>query len=143
MRTFGRLAFIDPENSAVRDTTLSAVTEIAAFVLPAADLASIAVGDALLLPEVGSVAPRLIVDGRFVVDGNGVVPYKDDGLLLVLDAEPREISLGEVIDHAKSPSLPDAPTASRLRLESSGRTVALGRLDSLAGQYAFIVESIG
>jgi len=143
VRTFGRIAFIDPADPCVRDTVVSAVTEIAAFVLPAADIASIAVGDALLLPEVGTVAPRLIVDGRFAVDGNGVVPYKDDGMLLVLDAEVRDISLGEVLDHAKSPSSPDAPVPTRLRLVSSGRNIAFGTLGRLAGQNAFIVESLG
>ena len=29
------------------------------------DVAALAVGDSLLLPEVGSIAPRVIVDGRF------------------------------------------------------------------------------
>lgn len=143
VRTFGRLNFIDASDSSVRDTAVSSVTELAAFVLSAADLASLAVGDVLLLPEVGTVAPRLIVDGRFVVDGNGVAPFKDDGMLLVLDAESREITLGEVLDHAKSPSAPSAPTPTALRLVSSGRTVAFGRLDRLAAQNAFVVESLG
>jgi hypothetical protein len=143
VRTFGRLAYIDVDNPCVRDVPVSATTELAAFVLPAADLSSLAVGDALLLPEVGTVAPRLIVEGRFAVDGNGVSPYKDDGMLLVLDANPHEITLGDVLDHAKSPAAPKVPSPSGLRLESSGRTVAFGRLDSLAGQNAFIVESLG
>lgn len=143
VRTFGRLNFIDSSDSSVRDTPVSSVTELAAFVLPAADIASLTVGDVLLLPEVGTVAPRLIVDGRFVVDGNGVAIFKDDGMLLVMDAEPREITLGEVLDHAKSPSSPTAPTPTALKLVSSGRTIAFGRLDRLASQPAFVVESLG
>ena len=143
VRMLGRINFIDASHPAVRETPVSSVTEIAAFVLSAADLASLAVGDALLLPEVGSVAPRLIIDGRFVVDGHGVDRFKDDGMLLVVDATTREIDLGTVLDHARAPSSPDAPQPSELRLLSSGRTLATGRLDSIAGQSAFIVESIG
>ena len=141
-RTLGRLTFIDESHPSIRDVELPAVSEVAAFVLPAADRASLSVGDALLLPEVGSIAPRLIVDGRFVVDGNGVAPYKDDGMLIVLDAEPRTITLGEVFDHAKSPSAPNAPAPRSLRLESGGNAIAFGRLDSLAGQSAFIIEAL-
>ena len=143
VRALGRLNFIDANHPSVRETPVSSVTELASFVLSAADIADMAVGDALLLPEIGSVAPRLIVDGRFVVDGNGVERIKDDGMLLVVDAESREMTLGEVLDHARSPSAPSAPDPSALRLVSGGRTLATGRLDRLAGQNAFFVESIG
>lgn len=143
VRTLGRLNFIDADHPSVRETPVTYVTEIAAFALSAAEIADISIGDALLLPEVGSVAPRLIVDGRFVIDGNGVDRYKDDGMLLVVDANTREMTLGEVLDHAKAPSAPAAPNPSALRLVSGGRTLATGRLDRLAGQNAFIVESIG
>lgn len=142
VRTFGKLLFIDPSHPSVREVQLPAAVELAAFALPAADRAALAVGDALLLPEVGAVAPRLIVDGRFIVDETGVAPYKDDGLLLVMDAESRTVTLGEVLDCAKSPSAPSVPPPRALRLESSGRTVALGRLDRLADQNAFFVESL-
>ena len=142
VRIFGKMIFIDPSHPSVRDVQLPAVVELAAFALPAADRAAIAVGDALLLPEIGAVAPRLIVDNRFIVDENGVAPCKDDGLLLVLDAEPRTITLGEVLDHAKSPSAPETPQPHALRLESSGRTIAQGRLDRIADQSAFFVEAI-
>ena len=141
-RTFGKVAFIDANHPAVRALPLDAVVEYAAFVLPAADLASLAVGDALLLPEVGTVAPRLIVDRRFVVDENGVAPYKDDGMLLVVGAEPYAITLGDLLDYAKEPSAPKAPSPGSLRLEASGRAVAFGRLDRLADQNAFLVESL-
>ena len=55
---FGQLRFIDCAHQAVRDTVLPCETELAAFTLQAAELASLAVGDALLLPEVGTVPPR-------------------------------------------------------------------------------------
>ena len=142
VRTFGRLTFINSDHPSVRDETLAAVTELAAFALPAADRAALSVGDALLLPEVGAVAPRLIVDGRFVVDENGVSLYKDDGMMIVLDAEQHSVTLGEVLDYANSPSAPKVPASHSLRLEDAGRTIAFGRLDNLAGQKAFIVESL-
>lgn len=142
VRTLGRVSFIDVADSSVRDVSLPCVSEFAAFVLSTADRASLAVGDALLLPEYGTVAPRLIVDGRFVVNENGVFPFKDDGMMLVLDSEQRTITLGEVMDFAKSPAAPSAPAPSQLRLVSAGKPVAFGHLDSLSGQHALIVESL-
>ena len=88
-------------------------TELAAFTLPAADLASLAVGDALLLPEIGTVPPRLVVDGRFAVDENGVLPFKDDGRLHVVGAEARSMTLGELFDRAQNPA---AASAARVRI---------------------------
>lgn len=139
---FGQLRFIDSSHQAVRDATLPCETELASFALPAVDLASLAVGDALLLPEVGTVAPRLVVDGRFVVDENGVLPFKDDGRLRVLDAERRTITLGELFERAQSPVAEKAAGTPRLRLVVSGRDAACGCLGQLASQPAFIVESL-
>lgn len=142
VRTLGRISFIDVEDSSVRDVSLPCVSEFAAFVLSAADRASLSVGDALLLPEFGTVAPRLIVDGRFVVNENGVFAFRDDGMMLVLDSNQRTITLGELLDFANSPSAPSVPTPSQLRLVSAGKPVAFGHLDSLSGQNALIVESL-
>ena len=139
---FGQLRFIDCAHQAVRDTVLPCETELAAFTLPAADLASLAVGDALLLPEVGTVPPRLVVDGRFVVDENGVLPFKDDGRLRVVGVEARAITLGELFDRAQDPVAEKAVEPAQLRLVASGRTAAQGRLEQLASHPAFIVESL-
>ena len=139
---FGQLRFIDCAHQAVRDMVLPCETEIAAFTLPAADLASLDVGDALLLPEVGTVPPRLVVDGRFVVDENGVLPFKDDGRLRVVGAEARTMSLGELFDRAQNPAAEKSAAPAQLRLVASGRTAAQGRLEQLASHPAFIVESL-
>ena len=139
---FGQLRFIDCAHQAVRDTVLPCETEIAAFTLPAADLASLDVGDALLLPEVGTVPPRLVVDGRFAVDENGVLPFKDDGRLRVVDAEARTMSLGELFDRAQNPAAEKSAAPAQLRLVASGRTAAQGRLEKLASHPAFVVESL-
>ena len=139
---FGQLRYIDCAHQAVRDTVLPCETELAAFTLPAADLASLDVGDALLLPEVGTVPPRLVVDGRFVVDENGVLPFKDDGRLRVVGVEARAITLGELFDRAQDPVAEKAVEPAQLRLVASGRTAAYGRFERLASHPAFIVESL-
>ena len=139
---FGQLRFIDCAHQAVRDTVLPCETELAAFTLPAADLASLAVGDALLLPEVGTVPPRLVVDGRFVVDENGVLPFKDDGRLRVVGAEARTLTLGELFDRAQNPAAEKSEAPTQLRLVAFGKTAAQGRLEQLASHPAFIVESL-
>ena len=138
----GLLRFIDCSHQAVRDLTLPCETELAAFTLSAADLASLAVGDALLLSEIGTVPPRLVVDGRFLVDENGVAPFKDDGRLRVVDAESRTVTLGELFDRAQNPLAENAASPTQLRLVASGKTVANGRLEQLASHPALIIESL-
>ena len=138
----GQLRFIDSSHQTVRDTTLPCETELAAFTLSAADLASLAVGDALLLPEIGTVPPRLVADGRFLVDENGVAPYKDDGRLRVVDAEPHTITLGELFDRAQNPAAEKSASPTQLRLVASGKTVANGRLEQLASHPTLIIESL-
>lgn len=142
LEVFGKLLFIDIGHQSVREESLPAESEIAAFALPAADAASLAPGDALLLPEVGTMPPRLVVDGRFLVDETGVSPFKDDGRMRVLDAEPKTVTLGYLFDHAQAPAAPEAPAPSQLRLVASGKTVATGHLGKLAEHPAFIIESV-
>ena len=99
-------------------------------------------GDALLLPEIGTVPPRLIVDGRFVMDENGVAPFKDDGRLRIVDAESRLLTLGELFDRAQIPTAEKPAAPAQLKLVSSGKMLATGRLEQLASQAAFIVEML-
>ena len=146
----GNVRHLDLSHASLRGETLSAETEYAAFALPAADLAMLAVGDALLLPEIGSVPARLVVDGRFVADGNGVSSYADDGRCRVVAAESRTVTLGELFDMAEGAptdaaaileSLNRVPTVNTaLRLMRSGETLAQGRLDLLGDQPAFVVD---
>ena len=96
----GVLRNLDLAHEAIRSQTLAAEVEHAAFQLPDADLASLAPGDAVMLPEIGAVQPRLIADGRFVVDGSGVAPFKEDSMCRVRDAAARTVSLGELFDAA-------------------------------------------
>lgn len=144
----GNLRHLDLSHSALRAETLPAEPEYAAFVLSAADLASLAVGDALLLPEIGSLPARLVVDGRFVADRNGVSPFANDGRCRVVAVEPRTVTLGELFDAAEGSAAEGAsvevgvpPAQTPLRLVLSGREIARGRLDRLGDQNAFVVES--
>ena len=137
----GQLRFIDFANEAVRGEVLPCEVEIAAFTLSAADIASLAVGDSLLLPEVGTVPPRLVVDGRFAVDENGVTPFKDDGRVRVIDAESHELTLGELFERAHNPAAQESVKPAQLRLVSAGKTIAQGSLGQLAGQSVFAVET--
>ena len=138
---FGSLRNLDLSHPSFREETLLAETEYAAFALSAANLTSLAVGDALLLPEIGSIPPRLVVDGRFAVDEKGVSPFADDGRCRILAAEPRVVSLGELFDAAENPRRPEGDAPSQLRLVQNGRTLVNGRLDKVGDQNAFLVES--
>ena len=95
----------------------------------------------MLLPEIGTVPAGLIVDGRFAVGEGGVSRYAAGGLVRVVDAEPKEITLGEVFDAADTPRATDDKPSGPLKLLFGAKTVAIGRLDRIGDQSAFIVES--
>ena len=67
--------------------------------------------------------------------------YAPGGLARVVDAEPKEITLGEVFDAADTPRTADAKPSGPLKLLLGSKTIATGRLDRLGDQSAFIVES--
>ena len=139
---FGVLRNLDLSHDAIRSHVLTAAVDYAAFALSDADRASLAPGDAVLLPEIGTVAPRLVVDGRFVIDDNGVQPFAADALAHVRAAEDLTLTLGAVFDATETPpARPTAPPGAQLRLLRSGKTVATGRLDRVGEQSAFIVEA--
>ena len=137
----GNLRNLDLRHESIRSVALSAVVEYAAFALASSDAAGLAVGDAVLLPEMGTAPARLIVDGRFVLDEDGVSRYNAGELVHVMDVSPRDFSLGELFDAAEAPHAVEAKPSGALELAVRGRTLAVGRLDSLGVQPAFIVES--
>ena len=138
---FGSLRNLDLSHPMFGEETLPAETEYAAFALSAANLSSLAVGDALLLPEIGSVPPRLVVDGRFAVDEKGVAPFSDDGRCRVFAAEPCVVALSELFDASENPRSAEGGAPSQLRLVQNGKTLVNGRLDKIGDQNAFLVES--
>lgn len=141
LSAFGLLRNLDLSHESIREQQLSAMIEYASFALSAEDIASLAPGDALLLPEIDSVPPRVFVAGRFVVDANGVAPYAADSLVHVLAQREDGIALGNVFDAVETPSPPpSAAVGTQLRVVKDGRLLASGHLDRLAGQLAFFVE---
>ena len=141
LSAFGLLRNLDLSHESIRAQSLPDEVEYASFALSEDERASLAPGDALLLPEIESVPPRIIVDGRFVADANGVTPYAADSLVHVLAQDGGTIALGNVFDIADAPSPPpSAEAGAQLRMVRAGRQIATGRLDRLAGQLAFFVE---
>lgn len=139
----GILRNLDLAHEAIRSLPLVAQVEYAVFAMSEADLASLAPGDAVLLPEIATIPPRLVVTDRFLLDANGVAPYEEDALVRVRLAETRAISLGEVFDVAETPQQqPDAVPGAQLRLIRSGMDIAMGRLDRIGDQNAFVVETV-
>ena len=145
--TLGQLRFIDSAHPSVREGTLVAEVEVASFALGAAEIAGLTPGDALLLPEVDTLPQRLIVDGRFSVSGGDVLAWRDEGLLRVVAGEPREITMGALIDAAagNADALALAAPAENvpLRLVRTGTIVATGRLGAVGAQRAFVIDAVG
>ena len=139
--SLGVLRNIDASHESIRSVKLQAVVEYAAFSLPQSDAAALAVGDAVLLPEIGTVSPRIVVDGRFALDGDGVSRYDPGDLVHVVDASAKDVSLGELFDAAETPRPVEVKPSGALCLAAKGRTLAVGRMDRIGDQPAFIVES--
>ncbi len=146
--TLGQIRFIDTAHPDIRDKLLQAEVTYASFALGAADLSSLAPGDALLLPEIGSLAPKLIVDGRFLVSEGNVSAWQNDGLLRVSALEFPAVSLGTLFDaasgNAKDLTQPQPAENTPLRLIGiDGASIATGRLGQVGAQAAFLVDAIG
>ncbi|MBO6167027.1 MAG: hypothetical protein J6P13_01595 [Kiritimatiellae bacterium] len=135
---FGALRNIDPANDAVRETRLDAEVQYAAFVLKEDEMASLAPGDALLLPEVGSLQSVYIIEGTLAANSDGVAAWEDDGILRVVSAEKVKLSLGAVLDGL--PAAPRPVENAQLRLVKSGTILASGHFGSVSAHPAFICE---
>ena len=141
MAALGNLRNLDLAHESIRSVMLPVVTEYASFSLASGEAAGLAVGDAVLLPEIGTVPARIVVDGRFVVDGNGVSRYDAGEIVHVVDAAPRDFTLGELFDAAEKPHAVNVKPSGALKIVGRDNMLAVGRLDRLADQFAFIVES--
>ena len=137
----GNLRNLDLTHESIRSVTLPSLTEYAAFSLTTSEASGLSIGDAVLLPEMGTVPVRLVVDGRFAVDANGVTRYNAGDLVHVFDATAKDITLGELFDAAEAPRAIETTPSGELRLVADGKTLAVGRLDRLGDQSAFIVET--
>lgn len=140
---FGNLRNIDLSHESVRSLVLNASVEYAAFAMGTAEISTLTPGDVVLLPEIGAVAPRILVDGSLVVEADGVMQGAADALAHVRAVAARTITLGEVLDASAGNPPPPASIAAldQLILVVNGKTVASGHLGKLADQQAFIVEA--
>ncbi len=136
---------IDTNHPSVRDEVLPAEREFAAFQLPATDATTLEPGDSLLLPEIESLSPRLVIDGRFVLAEGSLASWKDDGLYRVIAAESETATVGMLMDAAGGESAEPgaAPKAETpLKLVRMGRTIASGRLSRVGDQPAFAIDAV-
>ena len=138
VQALGVLRNIDTSNPELRAEQLPCETQYAAFSLRAADAASLEQGDSLLIPEIDTLEPSLIVDGRFIASSQGVAAWKDDGLFRIVSATKGSISLGELFDNAVTAQKPNPEDA--LALLHNGKTIATGRLGGVVDKPAFICD---
>ena len=132
----GQLRYIDTSHPSVCDDFVTAECEYAAFAIDANELATLTTGDAVVLPELESISPRMIVERVVELEGGETFPVRDDNLCHVRSASPVSVRLGDVFNG--SASIP--PVASPLKLVVSGKTVASVRLDRFQSAPVVIVE---
>lgn len=126
LKEFGRLDNLDANHESIRALTRPGRAEYAAFTLTEDELAGLASGDYLLLPEIGSGTAEWTVE-----------PPHDDRVH-VLSAETDDLSFGDFADDA----LPEPPLPTMLVLVYRGRMIAEGRLAKLGTADAFAVEGM-
>lgn len=124
VRTFGQLKYLDLNHDAIRSMTRDAWAIYASFSLTAEELAGLAVGDCLLLPEAAKDTAKWQTS----------LPQND--LLTIATPEPTALTFAQLADE----QLPPAPPPTVLRVYQHGKAIAQGRLDTLAGQPALAIE---
>ena len=124
--TFGQFKYLDVNHEAIRSLTRDAWVVYASFSLPEKDVAELAIGDCLLLPEVASGKARW------------QTALPQDNFLTIATAEPSALTFAQFADE----QLPPVPTPEVLRVYRQGRAIAQGRLEDIAGQPAVVLEEI-
>ena len=149
----GQLRHIDISHPSVREIELEARIVLASLPLPAADVAALAPGDSVLLPEMegaDGVPPAsawIEAGGRFAVSAGGVTPARDDPMARIATAAAALLPLGEVLDCAESggatlPKMLSAALAPEtpLVLSQSGKALFAGRLSKTGLMPSFAVD---
>ena len=126
IRSFGLLKFMDLNHEAIRSMKRVGRAEYASFTLTDEEVAGLAPGDYLMLPEIGSVPPKWQTE----------VPK--DERVRVCAPETAELTFGEFADDL----LPDIPEPTTLVVMQRGAPIANGRLVELAGHYAVAIEEV-
>ena len=163
---FGQPRNLDTAHPSLRDREYPAVVQLAEPTLSATDLASLAPGDHLLLPEIEAATPgdsgdtpdrlscpsaTLLVDNRLAASTSGLAPWSDPGTLRVVLADPVTITFGALADLASGTEGEHSPFSilhsslregSPLSLLRGPAVLATGSLSTVAGQHSFAVEMI-
>ena len=127
VRTFGQLRFLDAGHESVRSMERPARAIYATFDLSDEDVAGLAAGDCLMLPELDAG-----ISGEWLCD----IP--DDGRLRVVSRGETPISFASFADGV----LPPLPEPSALELFRGRGAVARGRFGSLCSKPAFVTEEV-
>ena len=98
----------------------------ASFALSSDELAGLAVGDCLLLPEATNGAAKWQIS------------LPQDDFLTIASAQPEKLTFLQFADE----QLPPISAPSVLRVYRQGRAIAQGRVESLAEQPALVIEEL-
>ncbi len=125
---FGDVTHIDVSHPTIRALEMPATIQYAAFQLNEDEVATIASGDVLLLPEVADLSTA-----KWLTQG---VPA-DDFYHVIAD-ERAILTFGALADG----KLPAIPSPNRLTLVRNGQTLAVGSFCHLGQQPAFAIEEV-
>jgi len=126
VRAFGMLKCLDLNHSVIRSMTRSGRAVYASFRLTDEEKAGLAPGDFLMMPEIGTIAPKWQFD------------QPKETLQQICAPEETEISFAQFADDA----LPEVPLPTELVLMENGTAIARGRLSKLAESPAFAIEEL-
>lgn len=138
----GQWKAMDVTHPSIRAMSLPVRFELAAFALNATDVAGLAPGDALLLPEVdgagASTAQRWVIGDVLVVAGGGLDLLTADDDFHVEVRSPMAITFGDLCEGR----VPRPNDCSQLALTHRGRLVAQGHLETLGAQRCLAIEEV-
>ena len=123
---FGRLRHLDQTHASIRSLEKPMQAMYAEFRLPEDDVASLAAGDYLLLPELE------------VSKGEWIERIEDDELVRVVAPRASGIKFSEFADGV----MPELPSPSSVEMMVGARLFARGRMDVLGIVPAFVVEEV-
>lgn len=126
-RNFGQLRFLDVNHESLRTMERPARAVYATFDLPEADVAGLAAGDYLMLPELASG-----------VAGEWHCGVPADGRLRVVSRGETPVTFANFADG----NLPPIPEPSELELRRGDDVIARGRFGNLCSSPAFVIEEV-
>ena len=126
VNAFGQLKNLDLNHDAIRSMKRDAWAVFASFALPEEEVAGLAVGDCLLLPEA--------VNGA----ANWQTDLPQDDFLTIASAQPETLTFAQFA----VAQLPPVAAPAVLRVYRKGKAIAQGRVEKLAGQPALAIEEL-